>query len=82
MSKVHVVNHPLVQHKLTLMRQKDCGTKDFRQLLEEISHQQRKGKHDNVAKDISFGHIHIPLFAEGKCFGLRAHFTGPCFLCR
>ena len=37
MSKVHVVNHPLVQHKLTLMRQKDCGTKDFRQLLEEIS---------------------------------------------
>ena len=37
MSKVHVVDHPLVQHKLTLMRQKDCGTKDFRQLLEEIS---------------------------------------------
>lgn len=37
MSNVHVVDHPLVQHKLTLMRQKDCGTKDFRQLLEEIS---------------------------------------------
>ena len=37
MSKVHVVDHPLIQHKLTLMRQKDCGTKDFRQLLEEIS---------------------------------------------
>ena len=37
MSTVHVVNHPLVQHKLTLMRKKDCGTKDFRQLLEEIS---------------------------------------------
>lgn len=37
MSNVHVVDHPLIQHKLTLMRQKDCGTKDFRQLLEEIS---------------------------------------------
>lgn len=37
MSMVHVVDHPLIQHKLTLMRQKDCGTKDFRQLLEEIS---------------------------------------------
>ena len=37
MSKVHVIDHPLVQHKLTLMRQKDCSTKDFRQLLEEIS---------------------------------------------
>jgi len=37
MSKVVVVDHPLIQHKLTLMRDKDCGTKDFRQLLEEIS---------------------------------------------
>ena len=31
------MDHPLIQHKLTLMRQKNCGTKDFRQLLEEIS---------------------------------------------
>ena len=37
MSKVVVVDHPLVQHKLTLMRDKDCGNKDFRQLLEEIA---------------------------------------------
>lgn len=37
MSKVTVVNHPLVQHKLTLMRDINCGTKDFRQLLEEIA---------------------------------------------
>ena len=34
---VHVVDHPLVQHKLTLMRQKETGTKDFRDLLEEIA---------------------------------------------
>ena len=37
MSKVVVVDHPLIQHKLTLMRDKDCGTKDFRQLLNEIA---------------------------------------------
>ncbi|KPQ15809.1 MAG: uracil phosphoribosyltransferase Upp [Rhodobacteraceae bacterium HLUCCO18] len=33
-----VVDHPLVQHKLTLMRDKDTSTKSFRQLLREISH--------------------------------------------
>ena len=37
MSNVYVVNHPLVQHKLTLMRQTECSTKDFRQLLDEIA---------------------------------------------
>jgi len=37
MSKVTVVDHPLVQHKLTLMRRKDTGTAKFRQLLREIS---------------------------------------------
>ena len=33
-----IVDHPLVQHKLTLMRDKECSTKSFRQLLREISH--------------------------------------------
>lgn len=37
MSEVHVIDHPLVQHKLTLMRRKDTSTRSFRQLLEEIS---------------------------------------------
>ena len=36
MKGVTVVNHPLVQHKLTLMRQKETSTKSFRQLLGEI----------------------------------------------
>ena len=34
---VHVIAHPLIQHKLTIMRMKETGTKDFRELLEEIS---------------------------------------------
>jgi len=33
---VHHVTHPLVQHKLTLMRQKDRSTNSFRRLLHEI----------------------------------------------
>jgi len=37
MPEVHVIDHPLVQHKLTLMRKKDTSTNSFRQLLEEIS---------------------------------------------
>ena len=36
MPNVHVVEHPLVQHKLTLMRDKTVSTKGFRQLLNEI----------------------------------------------
>ena len=35
--KVTVIDHPLVQHKLTIMRQKETGSKDFRQLLCEIA---------------------------------------------
>ena len=34
---VHVINHPLVQHKLTLMRKKDTSTKSFRELVHELS---------------------------------------------
>jgi len=35
--KVNVIDHPLIQHKLTIMRKENTGTKDFRELLEEIS---------------------------------------------
>ena len=34
---VHVITHPLVQHKLTLMRKKDASTNSFRRLLNELS---------------------------------------------
>ena len=36
MKGVTIVSHPLVQHKLTLMRKKDTSTKSFRELLKEI----------------------------------------------
>lgn len=37
MKKVVVADHPLIQHKLTLMRDKNTGSKDFRELLTEIT---------------------------------------------
>ncbi|MGB4984741.1 MAG: uracil phosphoribosyltransferase [Erysipelotrichaceae bacterium] len=35
--KVNVLNNPLITHKLTLMRKKETGTKDFRNNLDEIA---------------------------------------------
>lgn len=35
--KVHVVEHPLIAHKLTMMRDKNCNSKNFRELLKEIA---------------------------------------------
>ncbi len=37
MSQFHIVDHPLIQHKLTIMRDKNTSSKDFRELLNEIS---------------------------------------------
>ncbi|MHB1200953.1 MAG: uracil phosphoribosyltransferase [Polaromonas sp.] len=37
MNNVHLIDHPLVQHKLTLMRRKDASTRTFRTLLNELS---------------------------------------------
>ena len=34
---LHIIDHPMVQHKLTLMRDKDTSTMKFRELLKEIS---------------------------------------------
>ena len=37
MSTLHIIDHPLIQHKLTIMRKTSTSSKDFRQLLDEIS---------------------------------------------
>ena len=37
MSTLHVIDHPLITHKLTIMRRKETGSKDFRELLNEIA---------------------------------------------
>lgn len=37
MSELHVIDHPLITHKLSIMRDKNTGSKDFRELLNEIA---------------------------------------------
>ena len=37
MSQLHIIDHPMVQHKLSIMRDIHTGSKDFRELLKEIS---------------------------------------------
>ena len=37
MSEVHILDHPLILHKLSMMREKNTNTKSFRELLTEIS---------------------------------------------
>lgn len=37
MSKVYIFDHPLIQHKLTYIRDKQTGTKEFRELVDEVS---------------------------------------------
>ena len=36
-NQVFVMDHPLIQHKLTFLRSKDTGSKEFRELVSEIS---------------------------------------------
>ena len=37
MGSLHVLNHPLLQHKLTILRDKNTGVKEFREVVGEIS---------------------------------------------
>lgn len=37
MSNVHVIDHPLIQHKLSIIRDLNTGAKEFRELIEEVS---------------------------------------------
>ena len=37
MASLHVIDHPLIQHKISLMRDKNTGTKEFRELVSETA---------------------------------------------
>ena len=37
MGNVYVFDHPLIQHKLTYIRDKNTGTKEFRELVDEVA---------------------------------------------
>ena len=37
MGRVHIMDHPLVRHKIDYIRRKEVGTKEFREMIEEIA---------------------------------------------
>ncbi len=37
MGKVHILDHPLIQHKLSIIRNKDTSVKEFREIIEELA---------------------------------------------
>ena len=37
MNNIHIMDHPLIQHKLSILRSKDTGVKEFRELVSEIA---------------------------------------------
>ena len=37
MEKVHILDHPLLQHKLSILRDENTGVKDFREVVSEIA---------------------------------------------
>ena len=37
MANLHIIDHPLIQHKISLMRDKNTGTKEFRELVSETA---------------------------------------------
>jgi hypothetical protein len=51
----------------------DPGVHRIIQLLEQIADEKGKGKGDDMPGDITFGHIHIPLFADGQGSSMNGH---------
>lgn len=55
MNTLHVLDHPLIQHKLTIMRDKETGSKDFRELLSEITNLMGY----EITRDLPLGEVEI-----------------------
>jgi len=62
--KVTTVDHPLVQHKLALIRDKRTGSKDFRELIETLI--QSGDVHSFSKKTRGRTGIHYQLIGEGR----------------
>jgi uracil phosphoribosyltransferase len=56
-NNVHVIDHPLVQHKLSLMRNKEASTNSFRRLLNELSMLMAY----EITRDVAMSEIETPL---------------------
>ena len=73
MSKVTVMNHPLISHKLSILRHKDTKSKDFRELLNEIASlmtfdicRDLKTKEVEIAQIFTYDVVCTPGFREAR----------------
>ena len=58
MSKVMIMDHPLIQHKIGIIRRQETGSKDFRQLISEIAMLMcYEATRDLKLTDVEIGHI-------------------------
>ena len=56
-----ILNHPLIDHKLTIMRNKETGTKEFRQNLDEIAMLMAYEVTKNLPyKILKLKHLYVP----------------------
>ena len=76
--KVHVMDHPLVAHKLTILRDKDTSVKDFREIVSEIGMlitYEATRDLPLTTKEVDDPHLqdHPPPTLKGKKFAVVAH---------
>ena len=78
---VKVIDHPLIQHKLSIMRNVNTGTKEFRELLDEISifnllNSSTLGRNDsNLCLSLSFIKVNSLRFKSFNICKLSATFA-------
>ena len=53
MENVYIMDHPLIQHKISMLRNKNTGTNEFRKLVEEIG----------ILMAVSYTHLTLPTTA-------------------
>ncbi len=70
-ANVHLIDHPLVQHKLTLMRNKTASTNSFRRLLNELSSLMAY----EVTRDVA---ARLRCAGTGRCPLLRRRWRESC----
>lgn len=73
MAQVQVVDHPLIQHKLSILRDKSTGPKEFRELVDEISLLMAY----EVTRDMPLEEIEVETpMAKARCFAIKGKKVG------
>jgi uracil phosphoribosyltransferase len=73
MGKVFICDHPLIQHKLTYIRDENTNTKDFRELVDEVATLMAY----EITRDISLAHIQVKTpVTTADCFIISGRMLG------